>query len=142
MGQNWRIVGIRRRWIWLALFLAIVVAGGVLVRLCERPGRGIEDPNDRSTAEWHYCGRQIRRVVQKWFKSGEAAPSVREQKKDLYQTYLVIDTNEPAIWIEDSGNIRKDARMELPGTMKWRLYHRTPEGDSALSGLVRLRARG
>ncbi|MBL7152552.1 MAG: hypothetical protein ISS79_02455 [Phycisphaerae bacterium] len=141
MGEHWRIPDMRRRWIWLVLFVAILVVAATLVHLCGRSGRATEDPNTWTTAEWHYHGRLIRRVVQKWFKSVETAPS-RARIKDSYQTYLVIDTNEPAIWIEDSGNIRKDTRMELPGSMKWRLYRRTPKGDSALSGLLRLRARG
>ncbi|MBL7153024.1 MAG: hypothetical protein ISS79_04860 [Phycisphaerae bacterium] len=135
MGEHWRIPDIRRRWIWLVLFVTIVVAAATLVHLCGWPGRASEDPNTWTTAEWHYHGRLIRRVVQKWQNSA----GIHRGTKDSHKPYLIIDTNEPAIWIEDAGRIRKDARMRLPASMKWRLYHRAPKSDKTLSGLIRLR---
>ncbi|UCG50219.1 MAG: hypothetical protein JSU94_10590 [Phycisphaerales bacterium] len=115
------------------------IAAATLVYVCVWSGPAVEDKNSRNTAEWFYRGRQIRRVVQQWQESVKTTPLVRGRISDSYHTYLVIDTNEPAIWIEDWGRIREDARMKLPRSMKWRLYHRTPNGDNVLSGLTRLR---
>lgn len=144
MGKHRSRFRLRSRWVRLLLFVVVMVAAvaATLSHLCGWFDSAARNPNTISVAEWCYYGRQIGRVIQNWQKIITHDPSARTGLKYPHRTCLVIDTNEPAIRIEDWAGVRRDASVRMPERAKWRLYDGTLPKGRPLSGLTRLRLKG
>jgi hypothetical protein len=118
--------GIYRQWFWKADDAGYAWGDGSL-----------------TTSERAYYRNRINPIIGTWQRSrrnaGRGEPGRFE---DSYGTYMVIDLDKNAIWIEDNGQIPPDNYTEFPAKMKWVLFHKTPQGDSELPGRTRLRIRG
>lgn len=138
-----------RAWAKLVVLLVAVVAIGVGICIRWRSIGGGSDPltawgrGRPGLAERNYYIGRINRLIEKWAETGRQASRDRDGGyEDSYRTFLVIDLDEQAIWMEDDGIVLKNSHAELPGGMKWEVRHITPEDDKELTGRVVLKMRG
>lgn len=96
-----------------------------------------------TTSERAYYTNRINAIIETWQQTrGNVARDNAGRFEESYRTYMVIDLDKNAMWIEDNGQIQPDNYTDLPAKMKWTLFHKTPQGDSELTGQTRLRIRG
>jgi len=136
-------------WVKLILGAILTTAIGMGMYLQWRPMAG----SGGSLAGWGtgkltasekaYYQKRINAMIADWQQSRRDNERDKNgQFKDSYTTYLVIDTAEKAMWIEEDGRIREDYRTDLPSQMKWTLYRSGPQGAKALPGRARFKIRG
>lgn len=131
----------------IAGLLVAVIAAGIYLRW--RPsGQGSGSPaswgqGDLKISERLYYSSRIDRIIGNWQQTVEQADIDKDGRlKESYRTFLVIDTDKQAIWIEDNGQIQKDNYTEFPAGMNWTLYHSTPQGNTKIPGRTILKIRG
>lgn len=131
----------------IAVLLVVVIAAGIYLRW--RPsGQGSGSPagwgqGDLKTSERLYYSSRIDGIIGNWQQTaGQADIDKDGRLKESYRTFLVIDTDRQAIWIEDNGQIQKDNYTEFPAGMSCTLYHSNPQGNTKLSGRTILKIRG
>jgi hypothetical protein len=96
-----------------------------------------------TTSERAYYTNRINAIIETWQRSRRNTGHAEKGRfEESYGTYMVIDLDKDAIWIEDNGQIQPDNYTEFPAKMKWVLLHKTPQSDSELTGQTRLRIRG
>ncbi len=101
-------------------------------------GKGIQ-----STIERYYYYDSMSRIIGNWRQTKRNAERERNGRlKESYQTYLVIDLDKQALWIEENGCISKGDYIEFPPNTKWKLYHYTPQSNTELPGRTALKIRG
>ncbi|MBN2136595.1 MAG: hypothetical protein JW720_02195 [Sedimentisphaerales bacterium] len=135
---------------WAKLVIAILVVGGIAVGIClQWLGRG----RASAAAQWgagrlggaekSYFNNRAKRILDEWGhtrRTAERGPDGRFG--DSYRTYLVIDTQAGAMWLEDHGRILPCQHVEFPAGMTWKLYYTTPKSRGELPGVTRLKQRG
>ena len=90
----------------------------------------------------YYFGR-INRIIEDWQQTKRDAQREEDGRlKDSYKTYLVIDLDKKALWIEEKGQVRAENYIELAPETKWTLSYFTPTSDTVLSGRTILKIRG
>ncbi len=118
--------GIYRQWFWRAKDAGHMWGDGSL-----------------TTSERAYYTSRINAIIETWQRSRRDTGSPEKGRfEESYGTYMVIDLDKDAMWIEDSGQIQPDNYTEFPAKMKWVLFHKTPQNDSELPGQTRLGIRG
>ena len=96
-----------------------------------------------SASEQGCCLGRAEIIGEKWKKGFMDHGSQKDGRvKAGYETYLVVDTKIPAMWLEDKGQIIKNAFTELPEKMDWKLCRTMPGGSEELSSVIRLKIRG
>lgn len=133
--------------IFTAIFISAVATG---IYLQWRPVADDSGPlggwgtGKLKASEKAYYKNRIENIIENWQNTRRNAERDRKtgRFKDSYATYLVIDTADNAIWIEENGKIQQGNHAELPAKMKWTLYHSTPQGNKELPGRTRLKIRG
>jgi len=133
--------------IFTAIFISAVATG---IYLQWRPVADDSGPlagwgtGKLKASEKAYYRNRIENIIENWQNTRRNAERDRKtgRFKDSYATYLVIDTADNAIWIEENGKIQQGNHAELPAKMKWTLYHSTPQGNTELPGRTRLKIRG
>jgi hypothetical protein len=96
-----------------------------------------------TTSERAYYTNRMNAIIETWQRSRRDTGSAEKgRSEDSYGTYMVIDLDKNAMWIEDKGQIPPDNYTEFPAKMKWVLLHNTLQGNSQLPGQTRLRIRG
>jgi len=120
------------------IIVIVAVCGALAALVVFRWGGGRLKVSERA----YYVSR-IRRIVERWRETAKQAGRDKEGRiKQPYRSYLVIDTTEPAMWIESDSKISAENYTELPHNMKWKLYSSTPGGNEDLPRKVRLKIRG
>lgn len=112
------------------------------------------DPNDDAVANWGkgplsqieraYYSRRVKRTVDFWQAAANWAAQWRDNGRieQPNHSFLVIDIEKPAVWVEYQGQVVEALHCALPKSMKWSIHHLTPEGPKELTGIVRLQVRG
>ncbi len=96
-----------------------------------------------SISERNYYSNRIIRIIENWRQTANKVYDYnKDQLPESYQTYLIIDLEKKALWIEENGQIRTENFIELSPEAKWSLYHITPDGYTELSGRTALKIRG
>jgi len=96
-----------------------------------------------TVSEEAYYRDRITGIIGMWIEMGQRAERDEEgQPREPYATFLVLDPDRRAIWIEDRGQVLEECRSELPARMTWAVYHDTGAGANSLSNVVRLKYRG
>jgi hypothetical protein len=96
-----------------------------------------------TTSERAYYTNRINAIIENWQRSRRDTGSPEKgRSEDSYGTCMVMDLDKDAMWIEDNGQIQQENYTELPAKMEWVLFHKTPQGDTELTGQTRLRIRG
>jgi hypothetical protein len=131
----------------IAVFLIVSVTLGIYFRwrsawrgsdLSTGWGRG-----DLKASEMTYHRSRIDHIIANWQQTGRDADCDRDGRlKESYRTFLAIDLDKQAIWIEDDGQIQKDNYTGFPSGMKWKLHHCTPQANTELTGRTNLKIRG
>ena len=134
----------KRNWIKLIVTVIVLVIIALLIYMRRRPsgswGTGKPDFSERS-----YYSNRIRNVIEKWLQSRSDTENYDRddgRMKDSYTMFLVVDTAENGIWIEENGEVREDYYSEFPANMKWTFHRSTTQGVTELQGRTRLRIRG
>ena len=85
------------------------------------------------TSETAYYSKRIMTLIGNWWETALSADvEMSGRMKESYRTFLVIDMNDHAIWIEDHSLVREDYFTEFPAGLTWKLYHSTPQGNVEL----------
>ena len=134
---------------WAKLIIAIIliaaVAAGIYRQWFWRAKDAGHTWGDGSltTSERAYYTNRINAIIETWQRSRRNTGSGEKGRfEESYGTYMVIDLDKNAMWIQDNGQIQPDNYTEFPAKMKWVLFHKTPQSDSELPGRTRLRIRG
>lgn len=87
--------------------------------------------------EYRTISRQVRTLTRKWRRS---RPGPRDAHLP-YDVCLVVDTRRPAMLLERDGTVMEDEVCKLPQGFTWEIYHITPDGETRLGPVIRLRQR-
>jgi hypothetical protein len=129
----------------ITIILTAAVAAGIYRQWFWKAGDAGHTWGDGSltTSERAYYTNRINAIIETWQRSRRNTGSGEKDRfEESYGTYMVIDLDKDAMWIEDNGQIQPDNYTEFPAKMKWTLFHTTPQGNSELPGRTRLRIRG
>ncbi|MBN2589778.1 MAG: hypothetical protein JXA96_07940 [Sedimentisphaerales bacterium] len=96
-----------------------------------------------SNTEREYYYSKMDRIIKDWQDSKRSAErGDRGRLADSYNTYLVIDMDKKALWIEENGQIREEDFCEIPPKVKYNFYYYSPNNNTELSGRTVLKMRG
>ncbi|MEJ2649122.1 MAG: hypothetical protein P8016_12035 [Sedimentisphaerales bacterium] len=96
-----------------------------------------------SISERNYYSNRFERIIKNWQQTAHEADVYSEDiMPESYQTYLIIDLEKKAFWLEEKGKIRAENYIDLSPKTNWILYHITPEGNTELPGRTALKIRG
>ena len=96
-----------------------------------------------SNTEREYYYNKMDRIIKDWQDTKRSAERDNSGRlADSYNTYLVIDMDKKALWIEENGQISLDEYCEFPEKTDFNFYHYTPQGNTELSGRTVLKMRG
>jgi hypothetical protein len=96
-----------------------------------------------SLSERNYYSNRIKRLIKNWQQTARETDVNKEDiLPESYQTYLIIDLEKKAFWLEENGKIRTENYIALSAKTNWSLYHITPGGHTEISGLTALKIRG
>ncbi len=136
---------------WVKLIITMLVIAGIGAGIyrqwywgAEAAGPGAVWGTGRpSEAEQAYYRNRIGKIIENWQDSRRGAEyDDKGLFKNSYNTLLVIDVAENAMWIEDGGRVQPENHVEFPSNMEWSFYRTTSQGGSELPGQTRLKLRG
>jgi len=134
---------------WVKLIITIILTAAVAAGIYRQWFWKADDagrtwgPGSLTTSERAYYTSRINAIIETWQCSRRDTGSPEKSRsEDSYRTYMVIDLDKDAMWIEDNGQIQPDNYTEFPTRMKWVLLHKTPQSDNELPGQTRLRIHG
>lgn len=115
----------------LGLLLAAALALPLVLFEQSDPWSG----TDVSVSERTYQQQVLQRALELWRASARRfQPDPDGLYPDTYRTYLVIDLDERALWLEDDGEVVQGTRVPLLAKMDWRLVRQTSTGSRELPG--------
>ncbi len=127
--------------IFIVTFIITAVSLSLFLRL-DKKGSGWGKGN-MLVSEASYYGARMDRIIKTWIQARQNANFKRDGYfVDSYQSYLIIDLEKQAMWIEDTGRIWEDNYLEFPPGLKWTFYHCTIEGTKVLNNRIILKYRG
>jgi len=134
---------------WAKLIITIILTGAIAAGIYRQWFWKADDAGHTwgagslTTSERAYYTNRINAIIETWQHSRRNTGSPEKGRfEDSYGTYMVIDLDKNAMWIEDNGQIQSDNYTEFAAKMNWGLFHKTPQTDSELPGQTRLRIRG
>ncbi len=135
----------KKTWVKLIVAVFLVVGLPLALYLRWRPteldigwDKGILTTSERT----FYFGR-MNRIIENWRQTKRNAERERDGRlKESYKTYLVIDLNQRALWIENNGRISEGDYIEFPPETKWTLRRYIPTGSTVLRRRTILKIRG
>lgn len=96
----------------------------------------------RESERAYYVSR-VNRIIANWQQRAmDARRSEDGRVAEPYHTFLVIDTTEQAVWIEQAGRVDRMNYTELPPSMQWEIYRSALEGNTRLPEKARFEIRG
>ncbi len=96
-----------------------------------------------SASERGYYQYRLRAIGDKWRKTFVDHGYNRDGlAKEGYESVLVIDTLNSAMWVETKGKIASQDYCELPANMKWKIYRTTNGKNEDLPKVLKLKMRG
>jgi len=96
-----------------------------------------------AVSEAAYYESRVGEIVHAWqrrWRTAEVDAAGRFRQPS--GVYLVIDTTQPALWLEDRGQVLEAYRCELPAQMTWSLFGDEGSGPQPLPGVARFQRRG
>ena len=141
MRNNHRLTRTIVSVILVAFILLAILA---LIMLMEKATRDVSwDKGKINASERGYFTDRVKKIVGNWRKNLKDHGYTRDGcAKEPYDTYLVIDTLKPAMWLESNGKILKHNYTDLPANMYWKHYRTGPAGNQGLPPVIRLKMRG
>ncbi|MHC4927853.1 MAG: hypothetical protein ACYTER_11135, partial [Planctomycetota bacterium] len=96
-----------------------------------------------AASERGYYKHRLRGIGDKWRQSFDEHGYNRDGRaKEGYDTFMVIDTIEGAMWLESKGSIAQQDYCELPAHMKWIAYRTTHGKNEDMPPVLRFKMRG
>jgi hypothetical protein len=132
---------------WAKIFVIVFVTAALSFGLYVRWQSSSWDPGwgkgNLTTSERTYYFGRINRIIESWRQTKRNAERERDGRlKDSYNTYLVIDLDKKALWMENNGRISKADYVEFPPETKWTLRRYISTGSTLLRGRTVLKIRG
>ncbi len=123
-----------------------LLAGIALLVICSmsgymvgfRAGRCLTDKEELRNEEqllFSWVNFNIMVTVNQWLRASI------EENKQLYDSYLVFDTELKRVYFERDRGVFVRKPVELPANYDWKLYRITPNGTKELTGVIRLKNR-
>ena len=129
------------------IIVFVVLLAGLSIALYLRRPKDTWDPGwDKglaSSTERDFYFQRMNRIIQDWQQTKRTGEKYDDGRlKESYNTYLLIDLDKKALWIEEDGQIRTEDYIDFPKETTWTLYHYTSNGNTELSGRTALKIRG
>ena len=131
----------------IKIIVVVVLLAGLSVALyLRRPKSGWDPGWDKglaSSSERNFYYQRMNRIIEDWQNTKRTAERYDDSRlKESYNTYLVVDMDRKALWIEEAGRIRAEDYIDFPKETKWIFNHYTPKGETELTGRTMLKIRG
>lgn len=125
-----------------------LLAGIALLVICSvsgymmgfRAGRSLTDKDKEELRNeekllYAWVNVYIMDTVNQWLRASI------EEDNQLYDSYLVFNTELKRVYFERDGGVFVRKPVELPANYDWKLYHITANGTKELTGVIRLKNR-
>ena len=131
----------------IKIIVVVVFLAGLSIALyLRRPKSGGYPGWDKglaSNSERNFYYQRMNRIIEDWQQTIRTAERNNDGRlKDSYNTYLVIDLDKKALWIEENGQIIDDEYCEFPPETECKFFHYTAQGNVEYSGQMVLKMRG
>jgi hypothetical protein len=132
---------VRKTQVYLLVGIALLVicsVSGYMVGF--RAGRSLTDKDKKELRNeeellFTWLNFNIVDTVNQWLRASI------EEDNQLYDSYLVFDTELKRVYFERGRGAFVRKPVELPAHYDWKLYHITPNGTKELTGVIRLKNR-
>ncbi|MBN1972621.1 MAG: hypothetical protein JW787_03210 [Sedimentisphaerales bacterium] len=135
-----------KMWVFLLFIITVFVLltpfvnGAKLDTLSKKAGWG---RGKMAASERGYYEYRLRAIGNKWRKTFVDHGYNRDGlARDGYDSFLVIDTLNGAMWVETRGNIARQDYCDLPANMKWKIYRTSNGKNEDIPKVLKLKMRG